>query len=86
MKLPISEHALLDLNAPTLPAYELTRGASIRWVVWCKHCNWWHYHCRGDGHREAHCSEITPYRETGYNLALRGKWEDFFSQKSPEHC
>jgi len=42
---------------------------SVRWVVWCKHCNAWHKHGPAEGHREAHCEGRTPYTSTGYNLA-----------------
>ena len=36
--------------------------------VWCKHCNKWHQHGKGDGHRTAHCPPGSPYYETGYVL------------------
>ena len=41
MKVPISQHAVIDLDAPVLPAYEVRSKAGVRWVVWCKHCREW---------------------------------------------
>jgi hypothetical protein len=79
MKVPISDYQLIDLEAPTLPAYSRKgAGGSLRWLVWCRHCHIWHYHGAGDGHREAHCEEPTPYLQSGYNLAYRGPWKDYF--------
>jgi hypothetical protein len=65
MKVPISDYDVIDLLAPTLPAYS-RRGTSgaVRWLVWCCHCQVWHYHRAGDGHREAHCEVQTPYSKT----------------------
>ena len=77
MKVPISEHALIDLDATVLPAYEASINGSVRWVVWCKHCGKYHRHGAVEGHREAHCNDSTgPYWKTGYNLAYAGKWKD----------
>jgi hypothetical protein len=77
MKIPISEFALIDLDAPVLRAYEATIRGAVRWLVWCKHCKLWHYHGPAEGHREAHCSDpASPYGSTGYNLAFAGKWKD----------
>jgi hypothetical protein len=72
LKVPISEHAVISLDAPVLPAYERRHGGRIRWVVWCQYCLEWHSHGQGEGHREAHCNEATPYSATGYNLAFAG--------------
>jgi hypothetical protein len=61
MKVPISAYELIDLLAPTLPAYSRRgTGGAVRWLVWCRHCQIWHYHGVGDGHREAHCEEPSP--------------------------
>ena len=77
MKVPISECALIDLDAPTLPAYEVKSKADVHWVVWCKHCRMWHRHGAAEGHREAHCEDSSsPYWKTGYNLAYAGKWKE----------
>jgi hypothetical protein len=41
------------------------------YAVWCKYCNRWHYHSRIDGHRVAHCFNLSsPYKETGYEVCL----------------
>jgi hypothetical protein len=81
MKVPISDHALIDLDAPVLPAYEAVIKGSVRWLVWCKHCGEWHRHGPAEGHREAHCNNsISKYLRTGYNLAYAGKWEDRSAQ------
>ena len=76
MKVPISEYALIDLDAPVLAAYEASIKGSVRWLVWCKHCGEWHGHGPTEGHREAHCQDSrSPYWKTGYNLAYAGKWQ-----------
>lgn len=80
MKVPITGYSAISLDAPTLPAYSLkSRGGAVRWLVWCRHCMVWHYHGAGDGHREAHCQEPTPFSTSGYNLAYRGRWRDYFT-------
>ena len=77
MKVPISDCALIDLDAPTLPAYEVRIKGGVYWVVWCKHCRKWHRHGAAEGHREAHCEDRhSPYWKTGYNLAYAGKWKE----------
>jgi hypothetical protein len=76
MKVPISECALIDLDAPVLPAYEIRIKGGFRWVVWCRHCRKWHHHGAAEGHREAHCDDLrSPYWKTGYNLADAGEWK-----------
>jgi hypothetical protein len=76
MKVPISETALIDLDAPVLPAYETVIKGTVRWLVWCRHCGKWHGHGAAEGHREAHCSDpASPYWKTGYNLAYAGEWK-----------
>jgi hypothetical protein len=77
MKVPIDDCAVVDLDAPVLPAYKTVRGGVAHWVVWCKYCKIWHRHGPAEGHREAHCSDSqSPYWKTGYNLAYAGKIED----------
>ena len=53
MKLLISGSLLyfLDLDAPTVPAYERRYPVTDRllWTVWCKHCERWHWHGPGEG-------------------------------------
>src|SRR5687768_17076675 len=57
VKIVISETPpyFIDLNAPTLSAYELIVGGMKFWRVWCCHCDRWHDHGAGNGHRIAHC-------------------------------
>ncbi len=77
MNVPISDCAVIDLDAPTLPAYEVKIIGGVRWVIWCKHCRKWHRHGAAEGHREAHCNDSqSPYWKTGYNLAYAGKWKE----------
>jgi len=39
--------------------------------VWCKYCQRWHLHGRGEGHRWAHCIKPgSPYQKTGYFLRV----------------
>jgi hypothetical protein len=76
MKVPIAESAVIDLEAPVLPAYETEIEGVKRWMVWCKHCQRWHRHGAAEGHREAHCNDsASPYWKSGYNLVFGGKWE-----------
>ena len=76
MKVPISAFAVIDLDAPVLPAYETMVGGMRHWVVWCKHCGEWHRHGPVEGHREAHCTDSnSAYWNQGYNLAYAGQWE-----------
>ena len=83
MKVPISDYALIDLEAPVLPAYEAIIKGTVRWMVWCKFCNKWHHHGPAEGHREAHCTDATSgYWKQGYNLAYAGKWKKDGSQQS----
>ena len=65
----------LDLDAPTLPAYEVEIEGIRVWRVWCKHCRRWHEHGAGEGHRIAHCEDQnSAYRLDRYNLSLAGTW------------
>ena len=83
MKVPISEFALIDLDAPVLPAYEAVVKGVTHWMVWCKFCKKWHRHGGAEGHREAHCTDSTSgYWKTGYNLAFAGKWKKDGSQQT----
>ena len=73
MKVPISDYALIDLDAPVLPAYEAVIHGTTCWLVWCKHCNAWHRHGAAEGHREAHCRyNMRSYWKTGYSLTYAG--------------
>jgi hypothetical protein len=65
MKVPLPNDMPLDLTAPTLAAYARNRNGHKRLLVWCKFCGVWHSHGQGEGHREAHCQEETPYSRTG---------------------
>ena len=76
MKVPIDDYAVINLDAPTLSAYEAVIEGVTCWLVWCKHCRMWHRHGAVEGHREAHCSGPgSPYWKDGYNLAYAGPWE-----------
>ena len=57
-----------DPAAPTLTAQPHVDGERELWRIWCQHCDQWHYHGRGRGHRIAHCTSVTPFSATGYNL------------------
>lgn len=71
-KVPISDHACVDLDAPVLAAEEVLVEGRRLWRVWCRHCDAWHYHGPMEGHRIAHCRvAASPYVATGYNIALR---------------
>jgi hypothetical protein len=84
LKIPISSSAVIDLDAPTIPAYEVSEQP-VRWVVWCRHCRDWHSHAPAEGHYESQCHDpCSPYRKWGYNIALRGKWTRFYFGRSPE--
>ena len=51
MKVPIDDHSVINLDAPTLPVYEATTDGSVYWFVWCEHCQVWHRHGPREGHR-----------------------------------
>ena len=83
MKVPIGEFALVDLDAPVLPAYEAVIKGVTHWMVWCKYCQTWHQHGAAEGHREAHCTDSTSgYWKQGYNLAYAGEWKKDGSQQT----
>ena len=74
MKVPISQSALIDLDASVLPAYEISIKGATKWI---EHCGQWHQHGPAEGHREAHCEDSgSPYWKRRYNLAFAGKWKD----------
>jgi hypothetical protein len=63
MKVPIDEVAVVNLDAPVLPATSCG-------LVWCKHCQVWHEPGPAEGHRESHCHDASsPHWRNGYNLA-----------------
>jgi hypothetical protein len=77
VKVPISDYAVVDLDAPVLLAYERVVDGATNWVVWCSCSQTWYSHGPAEGHREAHCLDpASPYWRTGYNLAFAGKWEE----------
>jgi hypothetical protein len=77
VKVPIDDVAVVNLDAPVLPAFATLRDGSVYWLVWCRHCEVWHRHGPAEGHREAHCQDReSPYWRTGYNLAFAGQWQD----------
>ncbi len=58
-------------GAPILRAERYAPDGALR--VWCVHCQRWHYHGKGEGHRIAHCrhhggNPESPYLQTGYIL------------------
>ena len=74
MKVPIDDYSCIDLDAPTLQAYEVCRSGVTYWLVWCEHCKVWHRHGAAEGHRESHCTEVSsPFHKSGYNLAFAGQ-------------
>ena len=76
MKVPISDCAVVNLDAPVLPAYEAVIDGATFWLVWCRHCAKWHCYGAAEGHREAHCKDSqSDYWKTGYNLAYAGVWK-----------
>jgi hypothetical protein len=56
MKVPVDDYACLDLDAPTLPAYEAFVNGLGYWLVWCEHCGMHHCHSPVEGYRKAHSS------------------------------
>src|SRR5687768_14357514 len=76
MKIVVSDLPpyFLDLDAPTLGAEAVSVAGVTRWRVWCRHCQAWHLHGPGEGHRIAHCEKPgSPYAANGYNIVLAGK-------------
>ena len=75
MKVPINDADVLDLDAPSLPAYETEVDGLKMWLVWCKYCRKWHGHDTAEGHHGEHCNDpSSPYWRLGYNLSLAGPW------------
>jgi hypothetical protein len=72
MKVRIDQHALIDLDAPTLAAYGTFTNGSAYWLVWCKHCRIRHRHGPAEGHREAHCTDVDKDRKTVERLTNLG--------------
>ena len=78
MKVPISAKDCIDLDAPVLPAYEVFLPTTVVWVVWCQYCLNWHVHRAKEGFSAAACTEpLSPYRKSGYNISLRGSWQEY---------
>jgi hypothetical protein len=79
MLVPIDDLSFIDLDAPTVSAWETIRpNVAAAYLVWCKYCDVWHEHGPSEGHRIAHCQGETPYSRNGYNLALAGEWTEAF--------
>ena len=57
MKVPIDDCAVIDLDAPVLPAYEAFVDGSTYWLVWCKHCRKWRRHVVHTGTFLSYASE-----------------------------
>jgi hypothetical protein len=74
VKIVISETPpyFIDLDALTLSAYELIVGGMKFWRVWCCHCDRWHDHGAGNGHRIAHCIEQTRLLDHRLQAGARG--------------
>src|SRR3954470_10846670 len=71
-KVPIPT-GLLDLDAPTLPAFDWHYRGYHVYVVCCDHCGVWNNHGPADGHRWPHClRDDCPYRWSGYNVTRVG--------------
>jgi len=51
----------------------------VQWSFYCEYCRRRHYHGKGEGHRGAHCTEDSPFKETGYIITLN---PDYFKRDS----
>lgn len=72
LRVPI-EGGLLDLDAPSLAAFEWRYYSHHAYIVLCRHCRRWNHHAPAEGHRFTHCEGRTcPYRACGYNMARVG--------------
>ena len=68
MKIPISSHHHIDLDAPTIGCDEVISDGRLLWRFFCRHCCRFHYHGPAQGHRISHCQVPGgPYENTGYN-------------------
>lgn len=57
------------LDAPTIEAEEITIDGQVLWRFQCDHCQTYHHHGPGPGHRMAHCHDVnSPLEAKGYNL------------------
>ncbi len=66
MAIPMSRATLIPRLGAVAGHYP---GGTPYWKVWCVHCQRWHVHGAGPGHRVAHCHDSrSPYYDTGYIL------------------
>ena len=71
MKIPISSHHFINLDAPTIGCDAVTSYGRVLWQFYCRHCCRFHYHGPAQGHRITHCQVPgSPYEKSGYNLVL----------------
>ncbi len=50
-------------------------------MVWCDRCRTWHTHgydpaAEEDGHRAAHCPSGWYREDGGYQIRIKGNWDD----------
>ena len=71
MKLPITSHHCIDLDAPMIGCDEVVCDGRMLWQFFCRYCGRYHFHGPAAGHRIAHCQVPGgPYERTGYSLVL----------------
>ena len=64
---------LIDLDAPTMPAFEWRYYSYHVFVVLCERCRAMNNHGPREGHRYTHCAgDDCPYHRTGYNMVRVG--------------
>jgi hypothetical protein len=72
LRVPI-ETGEIDLDAPSLAAFEWRYYSYHAYIVLCRHCRRWNNHAPAEGHRRTHCDrDDCPYRASGYNMARVG--------------
>lgn len=72
-KVPI-DTGLLDLDAPSVGAFEWRYYSHHVYMVCCDHCGVWNNHGPFDGHRYTHCvRDDCPYKPHGYNMCRVGQ-------------
>ena len=61
MKILVTETppSFLDLDAPTLSAYDVNMDGVFFWRVWCMHCGTWRHHGIGSPTASSQTARIT---------------------------
>ena len=81
MRIPISDYAFIDLDAPTVAACETICAVTgaVTWNVWCRYFELWREH--GPAGRTPRRSQqnVHALLQDEHNLAYAGEWWTLFT-------